>query len=78
MWSAPNLTPTSWREHRFDDSEFLGYVQWLAHNDEQVARALERGKHHQVLRYLEILSMDPQDWPDDEVIFDPEDTGSGG
>jgi hypothetical protein len=49
-------------------------VQWLARNDVQVARALERGKHHQVLRYIEILSMDPQDWPDDEVIFDPEDT----
>jgi hypothetical protein len=63
-----------WREHRFDDPEFLGYVQWLAHNDVQVARALERGKHNQVLRYIEILSMDPHDWLDGEVIFDPEDT----
>ena len=41
-----------------------------------MARALELGKHHQVMRYLEVLSMSPSQWADlpDEPIFDEADT----
>lgn len=65
-----------WAQHDLDDPDFLAYVQRLAHDDVQVARALELGKHDQVMRFLEILSMNPAEWADlpDVPIFDPEDT----
>lgn len=63
-----------WREQGIDDPDFLAYVQGLAEEDVQVARALERGKHDQVIRFINLRAMDPHDWPKDEQIFDPEDT----
>lgn len=65
-----------WVEHGLDEPGFLAHVQGLAHEDVQVARALELGKHHQVMRYLEVLSMSPSQWADlpDEPIFDEADT----
>jgi hypothetical protein len=65
-----------WAEHGLDDPGFLAYVQRLAHEDVQVARALELGKHQQVIRVLEVLSMSLGEWSDlpDEPIFDEADT----
>lgn len=65
-----------WTDHGLDDPDFLAHVQRLAHEDVQVARALELGKHHQVLRYIEVMSMDPSQWAllPDEPIFDEADT----
>ena len=44
-----------WREHDMDDPEFLAYVQTVATQDEEIARALEKGDHEPLFRLLSWL-----------------------
>ena len=61
-----------WAEQGLDDPDFLAYVQALAGRDPRVARALENGKQHQVVQFVERLTAaDPASLPPlDGPIFD--------
>jgi hypothetical protein len=68
-WAADDPV---WKELGYGDPEFLAYVQRLAGDDARVARALEKGRHDQVLTFIQrINAPDPRELPPlDGPIFD--------